>query len=179
MAGIPRRPPRISLGALRASPSVRKAIPMRLARCVFPCLFFSLIALGCGNGFVKAKGRVLKNGEPFRPGEGEALRIILAPMDPPAGNTYDSYAAEFHPEDSTFQVKGKDGSGLPPGKYRVSVELLKHKEDLFKGALNGRRSPLTCDVTSASSELVVDLDQAKGSAPKESDAPRTRRREDR
>jgi hypothetical protein len=153
---------------------------MCVARCVFPCLLFSLFAIGCSDGFIKAKGRVLKNGEPFRPGEGEALRIILAPFDPPAGATYDSYAAEFHPEDSSFIVKGKDGRGLPPGKYRVGVELLKKKEDQFNGRFAGAKSPFTCEVTSAASELVVDLDQGKGSAaPQQSDVPRTRRREER
>ena len=106
------------------------------------------------------------------------MRIILAPLETPAGSTYDSYAAEFHPDDGTFLVLGKDGNGLPPGKYRVNVELLKKKEDLFKGSLTGPRSPLTCEVTSASSELVVDLDQAKGSAGNP-DGPRSRRREER
>ena len=73
---------------------------------------------------------------------------------------------------------GKDGNGLPQGKYRVNVELLKKKEDLFKGLLTGSRSPLTCEVTSASSELVFDLDQAKGGIGKP-DTPRSRRREER
>jgi hypothetical protein len=153
---------------------------MRFIYRVLPCLLIGLLALGCGNnGIVKAKGRILKGGVPFHPGEGEALRIILAPLEAPAGSTYDSYAAEFHPDDGTFQVKGKDGNGLPPGRYRISVELLKKKEDLFKGSLTGPSSPLTCEVTSASSELVVDLDQAKGVGAEQPDAPRTRRREER
>jgi hypothetical protein len=148
-------------------------------RGVLPFLLIGLFAIGCGSGFIKAKGRVLKGGEPFHPGEGEALRIILAPVDPPTGSTYDSYAAEFHPDDGSFQVKGKDGNGLPPGKYRVSLELLKKKEDLFKGSYTGARSPFTCEVTNSSSELVVDLDQAKSGNAEPSDAPRSRRRDDR
>jgi hypothetical protein len=142
-------------------------------------LLFGLRTLTCGEGFVQAKGRVLNDGAPFHPGEGEALRIIFAPLETPTGTTYDSYAAEYHPDDETFQVRGKDGNGLPPGKYRVSVELLKKKEDLFKGSFTGPQSPLTCEVTSAANELVVDLDQSKGGAEQPADGPRSRRRDER
>jgi hypothetical protein len=132
---------------------------MRSARCALFCLLLGLLAVGCGTNNIKAKGRVVKGGEPFRPGEGEALRIILAPFDAPTGTTYDSYAAEFNPEDGTFLVKGKDGKGLPPGKYRIGVELIKKKEDQFKGRFTGKSSPFTCEVTSAGSEVIVDLGQ--------------------
>jgi hypothetical protein len=142
-------------------------------------LLIGLLAIGCGTGYIKAKGRVTKGGAPFRPGEGEALRIVLAPLDAPAGSTYDSYAAEFHPDDSTFLVKGKDGNGLPPGKYRVGVELIKKKEDQFKGRFTGPRSPFTCEVTSAASEVVVDLDQASAAQKPDGKPERAKRREDR
>jgi hypothetical protein len=154
-----------ALGAFWGGQTVRglapreRKTPMRSARCVVPCLLIGLLAIGCGKGYINAKGRVTKGGEPFRPGEGEALRIILAPLDAPAGATYDSYAAEFNPDDSTFLVKGKDGKGLPPGKYRVGVELIKKKEDQFKGRFTGPKSPFTCEVASTASELIVDLDQ--------------------
>lgn len=55
---------------------------------------------------------------------------------------------------------GKDGQGLPLGKYRVTLQLMKNKEYLFKGKLMGARSPFTCEVTSGSTEVLVDLDQA-------------------
>ena len=149
---------------------------MRSELRVLPCLLIGLLAVGCGSGYIKAKGRVVKGGEPFRPGEGEALRIILAPLDAPEGSHYDSYAAEFHPDDSTFLVKGKDGSGLPPGKYRVGLELLKKKEDQFKGRFMGRKSPFTCEVTTAGNEVVVDLDQASA---EQKQTERTKRRDER
>jgi hypothetical protein len=125
-------------------------------------LLIGLTAAGCGgSSLTRAKGRVVKGGEPFRPGEGESLRIILVPLEAPSGGGYDSYAAEFHKEDGTFEVKGKDGKGLPPGKYRVTLQLLKKKEDLFQGSLSGPNSPFTCEVGGSSSEVVVDLDQVK------------------
>ena len=128
--------------------------PFGLALCV--------VMLGCGgSSLVKPKGRVIKGGAPFQTGDGEALRIILAPAEGVEGSAYDSYPALYSPDDATFQVIGKDGKGMPPGKYRVGLELIKKKEDLFKGILRGRRSPFTCEVTSSSGEIVVDLDQAR------------------
>jgi hypothetical protein len=123
---------------------------------VAACLCLS--SLGCGSSTIQARGRILKKGEPFEPGPGEALRIILAPLDPPAGETYDSFAAEYQ-GDGTFVVKGKDGKGLPPGKYRVTLQLLKKKKDLFKGKLSGPKSPFTCEITDGSDEIIVDLDR--------------------
>jgi hypothetical protein len=123
-------------------------------------LMMGFLLSGCSdNHLIKPKGRIVKGGAPFQAGEGENFRIILAPADPPQGSSYDSYPAEYHREDGTFQVVGKDGKGLPPGKYRVGLELIKKKEDLYKGAFMGGRSPFTCEVTGGSSEIVVDLDQ--------------------
>jgi hypothetical protein len=126
-------------------------------------LLIGLSAPGCvGSSMIRAKGCVVKGGEPFRPGEGEALRIILVPLEVPTSGGYDAYAAEFHKEDGTFEVKGKDGQGLPPGKYRVSLQLMKKKKDLFRGRLSGPRSPFTCEVGSGAPEVVVDLGPDKG-----------------
>src|SRR5258708_20232318 len=96
-------------------------------------LMICLFLVGCGDGLVRPKGRVIKGGAPFQPGESENLRIILAPLDAPQGSTYDSYPAEYNREDATFRVVGKEGKGLPPGKYLVGVELIKHKDHLFRG----------------------------------------------
>jgi hypothetical protein len=121
-------------------------------------LLIGLCSLGCGrSSMIQAKGRVLKGGTPFKLGEGEGLRIFFLPLEP-TGSGYDSYAAEFH-NDGTFTVKGKDGRGLPPGKYRVTLQLMKNKEDQFGGRFMGEKSPFVCEVNKASDEVVVDLDQ--------------------
>jgi hypothetical protein len=125
-------------------------------------LLIGLFAAGCGNsGLIKAKGRVLKGGQPYRTGEGQGLRIFFAPVEIPGKEHYDSYAAEYHAEDGTFQVKGKDGAGLPPGKYRVGIQLMKNRDDLLGGKLLGKNSPLTCEITGSHDDLVIDLDQTK------------------
>jgi hypothetical protein len=128
---------------------------------VFPlCLLVVLLALGCNSSTVRAKGRLIRGGQPYLTGEGEALRIFFVPLEEPKGGRFDSYAAAYFRNDGSFQVMGKDQQGLPPGKYRVSLELIKKKEDLLGGKLMGKDSPFTCEVTSSRNELVIDLDKA-------------------
>ena len=124
------------------------------------CLSMSLGLLGCGSSStIKAKGKIVKGGQPFVIREGQGLRLIFAPQTVPEGKRYDSYAAEYHPDDGTFRVVGKDGQGLPPGKYTVSLELLQKKEDLLHGRLTGKDSPLSLEVVKGGDELVIDLDK--------------------
>jgi hypothetical protein len=125
------------------------------------CLLIAWLVTGCGRSpFVSAKGRIVKNGGPFRTQPGEGLRIFFVPLDPPQGSQYDSYAAEFAPKRGTFRVRGKDRQGLPPGKYRVTMQLMKKKEDMFAGRFMGKNSPFVCEVTDGGDEVVINLDQA-------------------
>lgn len=120
---------------------------------------FFLIALflcGCGDGLMKPRGRLVKNGESFQLGEAEGMRIVFSPIET-TGTTYEQYPAVCN-KDGTFQVVGKDGKGMPPGKYRVSLEHLKKKNDLFKGAFAGGKSPIVREVTNGSQDIVIDLD---------------------
>ena len=125
------------------------------------CCLIGLLAAGCGNSsLIKARGRIIKQGQTYVPPEGEGLRIFFAPLDSPNRTHYDSYAAVYDPDAGTFQVMGKDGAGLPRGKYRIDLQLMKQKEDLLGGALLGKRSPFTCEVTGNRDDIVVDLDRA-------------------
>jgi hypothetical protein len=128
--------------------------------------FLSLLALGCdGSSSINAKGIILKGGQPYCTRQGEGLRIIFMPLDPPTGTQYDSFAAAYDPADGTFQVLGKDGKGLPPGKYRIGMQLMSKKEDLWAGQLMGKKSPFTCEVTPSADRVVIDLDQAHLNSP--------------
>jgi hypothetical protein len=140
---------------------------MRLYRHLSFCALIALLCAGCGNsGLIKAKGRIMKGGQPYLANEGEGLRIFFEPLEVPQGNThYDSFAAEYHAEDGTFQVQGKTGLGLPPGNYRVSLQLMKNKEDLFGGNVTGKKSPFTCEVTGKQGEVVINLDQVQAASP--------------
>ena len=134
---------------------------MRSWKWMAVCPLISLLALGCrDSSYIQAKGSVRKGGQPFRTNEGEGLRIIFEPLNSASGTKYDSFAAAYDPSDGGFQVLGKDGQGLPPGKYRISLQLMSKKEDLWGGQLLGKKSPFTCEVTASGDRVVIDLDQA-------------------
>jgi hypothetical protein len=137
---------------------------MRPSRLLFPLLLLCLLLTGCRQGFVNTKGRIIRNGEAFHLAERQGLRLFFEPLEFKDGvHRYDSYAAEFHGNDGTFVVKGKDRKGLPPGKYRITMQLMQNKGDLFSGKLTGPASPFQCEITgSGSQEIVVNLDEAKG-----------------
>jgi hypothetical protein len=132
---------------------------MRRIGLLAAALLVALAAGGCGKTMLKTKGRVVKDGKPFLPGEGEFVRVTFVPLadgDRPA----DYYVAEYNRADGTFQVAGKDGKGMPPGKYRVAVELDRKRKDLLGGKYDADRSPFVFDVDGRTSEIVIDLDKA-------------------
>jgi hypothetical protein len=135
---------------------------MRLRLHLVLGFLISLLVVGCSSSsFIKTNGRVVKGGQPYLAEKGQGLRIFFVPLAAPEGQHYDSYAAMYDPQDGSFEVQGKDGKGMPPGKYRIDLQLMKDKEDLLNGALLGPKSPFTCEIKSGSDEVVIDLDQAK------------------
>jgi hypothetical protein len=109
---------------------------------------------------LQPKGRVVKSGEPFIAKDGEFVRVTFLPIfSQPNEGPADAYAAEVDRETSEFIVEGKDGRGLPPGKYRVAIELDKRRSDLLKGKYGQDKSPFVFDIDADTKELVLDLDQ--------------------
>src|SRR5947209_9036731 len=96
--------------------------------------FLAALISGCGSGKMQTKGRILKNGAPYLPAQGEIIRVMFVPIPEGAQRVTDFHAAIFDPEDGTFHAAGRDGQGIPPGKYRIALEHLRNKVDLFKGA---------------------------------------------
>jgi hypothetical protein len=135
---------------------------MKYSRLAAVCLVCALFVTGCGSNMLKVKGRVVKAGQPFIIAPDESMRIVFVPSEPLSPDKYDSFFAIYSREDGSFRVTGKDGNGLPPGKYKVGLELLKHKNDEFKGAFSAKRSPFAFEVKSSSDEIVLDLAQIKG-----------------
>jgi hypothetical protein len=119
---------------------------------------------GCGSKGIQAHGRLVKNGTPFLPSEGETVHIAFFPAED-AGESSKSYVVNFNRTDGTFRAIGK---GMPPGKYRVAVSITKGRKDELKGAYNAKDSTLLCDVLSASEEITLDL-----ATPSKSTAPQT------
>jgi hypothetical protein len=124
-------------------------------------LAVSLTAAGCGSGKWNIKGVVLKDGAPLKIGQEDVVRVVLVPLPEDGSKPQDYYVAQFNPDNSTFVVKGKDGQGMPAGKYRVAVEQLQARKDLLKGAFGYDNSPLVCTVQSSSDQITVDVGSAK------------------
>jgi hypothetical protein len=125
-----------------------------------PCLALALLAGGCSQrDMLHTTGRIVKGGAPFLTQPGEGMRIFFVPTDAGQGTKWDVYAALYSAEDGTFKVIGKDGRGLPPGNYRIALEWLKDRNDLFHGFFGQAKSPITCEVASGMDEIVIDLDQ--------------------
>lgn len=131
---------------------------MGIRRSLIICLVLIHVS-GCGEPLLKTRGRVLRHGAPFLPGKEEFVRVIFVPVVEPDKQVKDYYVAQYNALEGTFQVAGKDLRGMPPGKYRVAIELDKHRRDLLRGAFDAENSPFVYDVDSSTGELVIDLDQ--------------------
>jgi hypothetical protein len=121
-----------------------------------------LLSAGCGSNMLKIKGRIVKGGQPYVTAPDEGLRILFVPTVPPSPDRYDSFVAMYNRQDGSFQVVGKDGNGLPPGTYKVALELIKKKNDQFRGAYSAPKSPFLVEVNHGTGEVVIDLDKKGG-----------------
>jgi hypothetical protein len=124
-------------------------------------LFLVVLISGCGSGRMQTKGRLLKNGAPYLPAQGEIIRVMFVPIPDGVHRVTDFHAAIFDPEDGTFYAAARDGQGIPPGKYRIAIEHLRNKADLFKGAFDAERSPFVREITSPGDEVVIDVAKPK------------------
>src|SRR5437899_7062850 len=93
------------------------------------CCFMAAVLLsGCGApGKLRARGRILKDGAPLVPAAEEAVRVMFVPMPDAGQRVTDFYMANFNRADGTFRAAGKDGQGVPPGKYRIAIEHLRDR----------------------------------------------------
>jgi hypothetical protein len=135
----------------------RKAMLNRLTAYVLTSLTLGCLLSGCGSGKLQTKGRLLKNGAAYMTPEGDIVRVMFVPI--PEGNerVTDFHVAIFNREEGTFYAAGRDGKGVPPGKYRIAIEHLKDRKDIFKGAFDAQRSPFVREVNSSADEVTIDL----------------------
>lgn len=120
----------------------------------------SAAVVGCGGEQkLRTQGRLLKGGQAFVPADGELLQITFVPLLAPGKLVHDFYYADVDQTAGTFRPAGKDGKGMPPGKYRVAVELMKQRKDQFKGKFDTVNSPFMYEVTATTTEIIIDLDQ--------------------
>jgi hypothetical protein len=148
-----------TIGFLRRPIPTQGGIMGKNTRIVLGMLILLFLA-GCGRGRINAKGRLFMDGKQFHPGENEFVRLVFVSADEgkvKKEGEEASFIAAFNSEDGTFQVTGAQGDGLPPGKYRVCVEVMKLKKDLLNGQFNAQNSPFVCTVATGKEDLTFDL----------------------
>ena len=149
---------------------------------------------GCGSSStVQVSGKLTKAGAVYKPTDGYRVGVTLYALGEKQGDAggqvaKEPYAAVVDPETSTFRVPGPDGSGIPPGKYRVSIvekrtrdavdtaEKTKHKavdrdDDFFKNRYSPESSLIVRQIDH-SDTLTIDLaaaDGTPGGAPPSAD----------
>jgi len=115
---------------------------------------------GCGgSGRLNTKGRIVKGGGPYTAPQEEYVRVIFFPVTSDGKPPKNTYIATYNGTDGTFRAVGPDGKGIPPGKYRIALEHVRKKKDVFNGAYDGDKSPFVFDVDPNTTELVIDLDK--------------------
>lgn len=129
-----------------------------------------LLGSGCGSSaHVDVRGKVLYNGQPYKLRPQEQLQITF--LGGGTGADQISTAATFHEADSSFQVPGPTGQGLPPGDYKIAVDSLIYGssakgQDRLGEHFTPNSTPLHYTVTTAAVQHIV-IDLGKGTVTKE------------
>jgi hypothetical protein len=107
---------------------------------------------------MNTKGRVVKGGQPFTVPDDDFVRVSFIPVKDNSDGPNTTYIAEYNNREGTFKAIGPDLTGIPKGKYRVTVSHERGKKDLLKGAYDIDNTPFVFDIESSSQEIVIDLD---------------------
>jgi hypothetical protein len=108
---------------------------------------------------MNTKGRIMKGGAAFTVPEDDFVRVTFIPVMENGQNPLTCYIAEYNNKEGTFKVLGPDLTGIPKGKYRITVAHERKKTDLFKGAYDIGTTPFVFDITSNTQDIVIDLDK--------------------
>jgi hypothetical protein len=158
---------------------------MRPRSLLFALLGASLAAsAGCGSSnTVRVTGKLLKGGTPYVAPSDQRISLTFVAMDVKDDSAKTSLAgepflADLDPATGTFTVPGKEGKGIPPGKYRVAVTQKMTREafdaanpqpkkgtkrvdretDMLGDRFGLDKSPIVREVVGSTS-LTIDLDK--------------------
>ena len=136
----------------------------------FAGLLCALCIAGCGgprDGAVPVRGRVTRGGEPLAV-KGRDLGLGYVEVHfyriGDDGTTANDPADAAVEEPGDFTVRGKDGHGLPPGKYKITVRQLDPapNTDKLGGRFNLKNSRIEREVTDGEDEIVIDVSRPEG-----------------
>ncbi|MDE2505827.1 MAG: hypothetical protein KGM43_01310 [Planctomycetota bacterium] len=135
---------------------------------------------GCGSGerTVGVTGKLVKNGTKYEIPNGQSLQMTFIAMEIEGADgkmvpNSDPYPVEYQADTGVFKVPGREGYGVPPGKYRVAIsqtmtseaaskqkgrKRVHREDDLLKFKFSESASPIIREIKSAA-ELTIDLDK--------------------
>jgi hypothetical protein len=125
---------------------------MRAVSCVLVGALGLLAVAGCGGpGGVRVAGKVVKDGAPVAPGDGETLTVKLSD----GKDTYTSNAGA----DGTFTALKPSGDPIPAGRYKVSWVYMRSadpytKKKAFK---YGKENAEEWDVSPSAADFTLDI----------------------
>ena len=127
------------------------------------------LVAGCGakDGAVPVRGRVTNAGVPLAVKNREIglgyveLHFYRVNDDGSVDNDPADAAVE---ESGEFTVRGRDGNGLPPGKYKITVRQLDPapEHDKLQGRFNRTNSRIVREVTGEEKDIIIDLSRPEG-----------------
>jgi hypothetical protein len=127
------------------------------------CVALVLTTAGCsGTDKVVVKGQIVLDGANLALAENEAVLMSLIPVDNKGASPYSGSVSR----DGSFVVAGpSDGSGVPPGKYKVSLQTLltdrERSTDRFGGRYTADKTALDVEVVAGMAPLTLPLTSAK------------------
>jgi hypothetical protein len=163
---------------------------LRLGLGFLACAILGLLS-GCGGQppLVKVHGKVTMKGQPFHAAPRKSVNAPsmmvggqLQKMDQPALDKMESLSVVYYPltptgepdkqaefywasvkPEGTYEVLGKEGKGIPPGRYRISVILPAAftNEDKLKGAFGPDNSKIIRTVAKEVKVQEINIDLAR------------------
>jgi hypothetical protein len=132
---------------------------------------------GGGKPFI-VKGKLVDNGRPFALDESKVPLPKGGHGVPPgitgsstlqvtfiAAETKEQFSANANADAGTFEVKGPDGKGIKPGRYRIAVTAQlgfgPDTPDYFKGMFTQEKTQILRDIKEGE-EVVIDVAKPQG-----------------
>jgi hypothetical protein len=136
---------------------------------VLTCTAFFLSGCGGGDKGVKVEGRIVRDGQPFAAAQGETVNLSFAGKN--AKGEEAVYPAKVN-ADGSFVVDGPGGKGIPPGSYKLRLNVGSEGSDPASLAKLektnqqfARIDNKECQVTSESNQKLT-IDVTKGTIGK-------------
>jgi len=155
-----------------------------MKRCILLALvvFVSGALPGCGGSgepVVWVTGSLLKGGSKYQVPSDQDVTITFNAIEIQTASgkvvaSTEPFVALFDQKAGTFKVPGKDGSGIPPGKYRISItskmlrealntskakqKPMDREKDYLEDKFGPATSPIIREIKS-STDLTIDMDK--------------------